>query len=154
MAIDLALRLSEHFTLGEMVRSSTASRKGIHNVPNDGQIAALKALCEWVLEPVRLHYERPVIVTSGFRSARLNTAIGGSPSSQHCKGEAADFTVPGVPNLELAEWIWHNLNYDQLIREYGDAGWVHCSWSSRMRNQELTAVKRRGRTVYLPGIVA
>jgi zinc D-Ala-D-Ala carboxypeptidase len=147
-------RLSPHFTLEELTRSATAVRKGIRNVPGPGEIAALKLLCEKVLEPVREHFGKPVIVTSGYRSPRLNTAIGGSASSQHCKGEAADFTVYGVSNFEVCDWIHRKLNYDQLIYEFGEAGWVHCSYSAhRMRNAELTATRRGGRTVYLQGIV-
>jgi zinc D-Ala-D-Ala carboxypeptidase len=148
-------QLSEHFTLDEMIRSGTASRKGIRNVPGAAETAALKLLCEKVLEPVRAHYGKPVIVTSGYRSPRLNVAIGGSASSQHCTGEAADFTVHGESNIEVCRWMQANLNYDQLIYEFGEAGWVHCSYSAtRMRNQELSAKKKGGRTVNPEGIVA
>ena len=147
-------QLSEHFTLAEMTRSTTALRKGIPNAPSVDNVRALTLLCDKVLEPVRAHFGKPVIVTSGYRSPRVNMAVGGSGSSQHCFGEAADFTVQGVGNLEVAQWIQANLNYDQLIREFGDDGWVHCSYSARqMRNQELTATKKGGRTRYLPGIV-
>lgn len=148
------MQLSPHFSLAEMVRSQTASRRGIRNVPGEAEIRALTLLCDKVLEPVRAHFGKPVIVTSGYRSPRLNTAIGGSASSQHCKGEAADFTVPGETNRAVFERIWHNLNYDQLIYEFGESGWIHCSYSAhRMRNMELTAVRRSGRTAYLPGLV-
>lgn len=147
-------QLSPHFTLAEMTRSTTAIRKGIPNVPSTDQVRALKLLCEKVLEPVRAHFGAPVFVTSGYRSPRLNVAIGGSASSQHCAGEAADFTVQGESNFEVCLWMQANLDYDQLILEYPPHGWVHCSYSAqRMRNQELTAVKRGGRTVYLQGIV-
>jgi zinc D-Ala-D-Ala carboxypeptidase len=149
------VNLSPHFTLAEMTRSETASRKGIRNVPGQAETAALTLLCEKVLEPVRLHYGKPVIVTSGYRSPRLNVAIGGSQSSQHCRGEAADFTVHGESNLDVCQWMMRNLNYDQLILEYPPSGWVHVSYSAhRMRNQELTAKRIGGRTKYLPGIVA
>lgn len=148
-------RLSENFTLGEMIRSETAARRGIRNVPGKAEIAALRLLCEKVLQPVRNYYDRPVIVTSGYRSPRLNTAIGGSATSQHCQGEAADFTVPGISNLEVCRWIESNLNYDQLIYEFGESGWVHCSYSAhRMRNMELSAKRISGRTKYLPGLRA
>jgi zinc D-Ala-D-Ala carboxypeptidase len=144
------MNLSAHFTLAEMVVSQTASRKGIDNTPGPNEIAALKQLCEKVLEAVRVHFDRPVIVTSGFRSVTLNKKIGGSSTSQHCQGEAADFTIPGVSNYELCKWMERNLDYDQLIYEYGESGWVHVSYQVPFRNMELT--KRRG-TRYIPGIV-
>ena len=144
------MKLSAHFTLAEMVVSQTASRKGIDNTPGPNEIAALKQLCEKVLEPVRVHFDRPVIVTSGFRSITLNKKIGGSATSQHCEGKAADFTVPGVSNYELCKWMERNLDYDQLIYEYGESGWVHVSYEVPFRNMELT--KRRG-VRYIPGIV-
>lgn len=149
------MQLTTNFSLEEMVRSQTALRKGIRNNPGPAEIAALQLLCEKVLQPVRDHYQRSVAVTSGYRSPRLNTAIGGSATSQHCFGEAADFTVVGLSNMEVCQWIQANLNYDQLIYEFGEAGWVHCSFSAtRMRNQELTA-RRVGRgTKYLPGLLA
>lgn len=148
-------RLSANFSLGEMIRSETAARRGIRNTPGPAEIASLRLLCEQVLQPVRDHYDLPVIVTSGYRSPRLNTAIGGSATSQHCKGEAADFTVPGMSNIEVCRWIERNLDYDQLIYEFGEQGWVHCSYSAhRMRNMELSAVRRGGRVHYLPGLGA
>ena len=148
-------RLSEHFTLAELTVSQTAARKGILNVPGPREVAALEALCKNVLEPVRAHFDAPVIVSSGYRSLRLNTAISGSASSQHCKGEAADFTVRGHSNIEVCRWMEANLNYDQLIYEFGESGWIHCSWSEhRMRNMELSAVRRGGRTRYLQGLRA
>lgn len=147
-------QLSPHFTLAEMTRSTTAIRKGIPNVPSIDDIRALTLLCVKVLEPVREHYGKPVIVTSGYRAPRVNVAVGGSAASQHCNGEAADFTVQGESNLGVCRWIHANLNYDQLIREFGEDGWVHVSYSAhRMRNQELTAKRKGGRTMYLPGIV-
>lgn len=153
--IDRSLRLSRNFTLGEMLVSQTASRRGIDNTPPPAAVAALKDLCQNVLQPVRDHFDRPVIVTSGYRSPELNRRIGGSGTSQHTKGEAADFTVPGVSNLELARWMERNLNYDQLIYEFGESGWIHVSYrEGRLRNQELSAVRRNGRTRYLPGLVA
>lgn len=153
--MNLNEKLSANFALAELIRSETASRKGIINMPGREELAALRLLCEKVLQPVRDHYDRPVIVTSGYRSPRLNTAIGGSASSQHCKGEAADFTVQGVSNFEVCRWIERQLNYDQLIYEFGESGWIHCSYSAhRMRNMELSAKRIGGRTRYLPGLRA
>ncbi|AIT79100.1 D-Ala-D-Ala carboxypeptidase family metallohydrolase [Novosphingobium pentaromativorans] len=149
------MQLSKHFTLEEMVRSQTAERLGIDNTPSQEIVANLRGLCAHVLEPVRAHFNSPVIVSSGYRCPQLNVAIGGSKSSQHCKGEAGDFSVLGQPNITVFKWIWHNLDYDQLIYEFGESGWIHASFSAnRMRNMELTAVRRGGRVQYLPGLVA
>ena len=145
------MNLSPHFTLGEMTVSQTAARRGIANDPPAGAISNLRTLCAEVLEPVRAHFARPVIVSSGYRSPALNRAIGGSPSSQHCLGEAADITVPGVGVLDLAQWLHRNLDYDQLIYEYGR--WVHVSYrAGRLRNMELTA--KHGVRGYLQGLRA
>lgn len=149
------MNLTPNFTLAEMVRSSTASRRGIDNTPPPVVIERLRLLCEHVLEPVRAHFGKPVIVTSGYRSPALNSAIGGSGTSQHSQGEAADFTVHGVSNIAVCRWMEKHLTYDQLIYEFGEEGWVHVSWrASRLRNAELTARRVSGRTVYLAGIVA
>lgn len=149
------MQLSPNFALAEMTVSQTASRKGLPNNPDVAVVAALKLLCLNVLEPVRTHFARPVIVTSGYRSPAVNKACGGAASSQHCLGEAADFTVPAVSNFDLAQWIMRNLNYDQLIYEFGESGWIHCSWrDGRLRNEELTARRIGGHTKYLPGLLA
>jgi len=135
------MKLGKYFSLSEMVKSQTAIRKGIDNLPNDEQIEALIELVENVLDPVREHFGRPVTVNSGFRGKKLNKAIGGSKSSQHCKGEAADIEIPGVSNPEVAEWIKNNLDFDQLILEFHtsgipDSGWVHVSWRSSKKNRK------------------
>lgn len=145
------MQLSKDFSLAELTVSQTAVRRGIDNNPSPAVVDNLEALCANVLQPVRDHFGRPVVVSSGYRSKVLNLAIGGSLTSAHCNGEAADFTVPGVPLWDVAQWIWTNLEYDQLIYEFGS--WIHVGYSPRMRNQELTAVKRSGKTVYLPGLV-
>lgn len=148
------MQLTEHFTLAEMTRSAAATRKGIPNIAPDAIVTKLRAVCEHVLEPVRAHYGRPVTVLSGYRALSVNRAVGGAPSSQHVKGEATDFLVPGVSNFEVCRWMQDTMNYDQLIYEFGEGGWIHCSWrEGALRNQELSAIKRGGRTVYVPGIV-
>lgn len=148
------MNLSPNFTLAEMIRSEAASRRGIDNTPPPVIVTALTALCVHVLEPVRAHYERPVIVTSGYRSPAVNSAVGGSGTSQHSQGEAADFTVHGVSNIEVCRWMEKNLTYDQLIYEFGESGWIHASYrASRLRNMELSAVRRGGKTVYVEGLV-
>jgi len=118
----------------------------------------MKMICANILEPVRVHFDRPVIITSGFRSPELCVAIGSSTNSQHAKGEAADFEIPGVSNKELADWIHDNLPYDQLILEFFDgkdpnSGWVHCSHKPENRGQYLIAYKDENRkTKYAPAI--
>lgn len=149
------MNLSPHFTLAEFVRSPTAARRGIDNAPSPAIVAALTGLCVHVLEPLREDFaERPVSITSGYRSPALNRAIGGSATSRHCFGEAADFTIPGVRNLDVAQWIQRTLPFDQLIYEFGEAGWIHVSWRpANRRHQELTARRVGGRVKYLPGLV-
>ncbi|WP_375291812.1 D-Ala-D-Ala carboxypeptidase family metallohydrolase [Qipengyuania sp.] len=147
------MQLSPHFTLEEMVVSQTAARRGIDNMPPAPAVGALKTLCVEVLEPVRTHFGRPVVVSSGYRGPELNRAIGGASSSQHCKGEAADITVPGIHVLDVAQWIQRNLRYDQLIYEFGR--WVHVSYRhGRLRQHDLTARIAKGRTQYVAGLRA
>ena len=153
------MQLSPHFTLEELTKSQTGTRLGIKNEPNKAQQDALKALCDNVLEPLRVHYNRPVVISSGFRGPALNKATGGAETSQHCKGEAADIEIPGVSNNELARYIAFNLPHDQVIREFPkpgvpDSGWVHVSYCVKRpnRNQELTAESVNGNTTYSEGL--
>lgn len=149
------MQLSPHFTLAEMTRSQTAIRNGLSNDAPVWAVPKLQAVCLNILEPVRAHFGRPITPLSGWRGPAVNAAVGGANTSQHTKAEAVDFVVPGVSNLEVCQWMLANLNYDQLIYEFGEGGWVHCSWkASPFRNQELTARRVGGKTVYLPGIVA
>ena len=151
------MNLSRNFTLSELIKSDTAIRKGINNNPNVEQIEKLKLLCENILQPVRDHFGR-VKVTSGFRSVELCTAIGSSANSQHAKAEAADFECMGTDNAELADWIYENLEFDQLILEFytpgePNSGWIHCSYTSdQPRKQFLWAYKSEGKTKYKPVI--
>ena len=105
------MNLSKNFSLDEMVKSQTAERKGIPNDPNDEQIKSMMLLAENILQPIRDNFGA-FIVSSGFRCGELCLAIGSKLTSQHAMGEAADFEVAGVDNLELANWIKDNLNYD------------------------------------------
>ncbi len=154
------MNLSANFTLKELTRSDTADRLDIDNSPNEEQIESLRLLCENILQPVRDHFGKPVKINSGFRCPALNQATGGSATSDHCKGQACDFEIDGVPNPELAEWIESNLKYTQLILEFytqgqPNSGWVHCSYSpSSLKCQSLTATKVAGKTTYLNGLVA
>ena len=151
------MKLSTNFSLNEITKSQPAERKGIDNTPSAEHQENLKSLCTHVLQPVRDHFGQVVSVSSGYRSPELCTAIGSKITSQHAKGEAADFEIFGVSNKELADWIHYNLNYDQLILEYWkgeddpNSGWVHCSYSeNQKRRQYLKAVKVDGRTQYEP----
>ena len=154
------MNLTANFTLAEMTKSETALRKGLDNTPGETEIGNLKLLCERVLQPVRDHFAMGVKVNSGFRHPEVNAAVGGSRTSCHCKGLAADIEIPGVPNYELAEWIRDNLEYTQLILEFytrgvPDSGWVHASFDpANLKKQVLTATRENGKTVYLPGLVA
>ena len=150
------MKLTANFSLNELTKSQTAERKGIDNTPSTEHQENLKKLCENVLQPVRDHFEQVVSVSSGYRSPELCTAIGSKTTSQHARGEAADFEIFGVSNKELADWIHDNTNYDQLILEYWkksdpNSGWVHCSYSeSNNRRQYLRAYKENGKTKYEP----
>ena len=151
------MKLSANFTLSELTKSQTAVRKGIPNNPNEDQIDNLKLLCQNILQPIRSEFEKPILVSSGFRTAELCIAIGSSIKSSHAKGEAADFEIWGMDNKELAWWIKNNLEYDQLILEFykegePNSGWIHCSYkSSDRRNSNLIAYKdENGKTKYKP----
>ena len=135
------MRLSPHFTLQEMTKSQTAQRQGISNIPNKAHVASLQALCREVLEPIRDNFKRPITITSGYRSKELCKAIGSSAKSQHAKGEAADFEIRTIPNIDLAKWIRDNLEFDQLILEFYDgidpnSGWVHVSYRADGKNRK------------------
>jgi hypothetical protein len=149
------MNLSRNFSLQELTKSDTAIRKGIDNNPNADQIEKLKRLCENVLQPVRDQFGR-VKVTSGFRSPELCLAIGSSINSQHAKAEAVDFEVLGVDNAEVADWVYKNLQTDQLILEYytpgePNSGWIHASWVEfNPRAQYLRAYREDKKTKYKP----
>ena len=150
------MKLSANFQLSELVKSQVAERKGIPNNPSPAHIDNLKALCVNVLQPIRSHFEAPVIISSGFRSAELCIAIGSKPTSQHAEGKAADLEVVGVDNKELATWIKNNLEYDQMILEFyregePDSGWIHISWNGNdNRNSSLHAFMENDKVKYKP----
>jgi len=151
------MKLTANFSLSELTKSQTATRKGIDNTPSPDHQENLKKLCEAVLQPIREHFGRVVTVTSGYRSPELCTAIGSKITSQHARGEAADFEIFGVSNKELADYINETLHYDQLILEYWNesdpnSGWVHCSFSEgKNRKQYLKAYKdENNKTCYQP----
>jgi hypothetical protein len=141
--------LTEHFTLPEMTVSESAARLGIDNTPDAAALANLHRLCT-VLESVRLLVDKPVLVSSGYRSRALNSAIGGSLGSAHIQGLAADINVPGLTAATLAQRVADSpLMFDQLILEYDQ--WVHLGLSSTRERRQLLTI-RKG-TGYLPGLV-
>ena len=153
------MKLTANITLDELTKSQIAERKGINNNPNPKQIDNLKALATNILQPVRSHYDKPLIISSGFRCAQLCVEIGSKITSQHVADDnaaAADFEIPGVDNRELATWIRSELEFDQLILEfYRDneptSGWIHCSYSTNQNiNKSLRAFREDGKVNYKP----
>jgi hypothetical protein len=147
-------QVSLNFSLREFIYSDTAIRLQIDNTPTDEVLVNLQNVCQFILEPVRNHFDKPITITSGYRSSELCKAIGSSATSQHTKGEAVDFEILGIPNKEVSDWIVNHLDYDQCILEFWKAeepnsGWVHCSYKpSGNRKQYLRAYKGNGRTIY------
>ena len=145
--------ISVHFNLEELTKTNT----GVFNTPNDPKVIInLRRVAENILEPVRKHFNRTVIVHSAYRSPAVNKVVGGSNNSQHSKGEAVDFRVQGHTVHEVANWIKDNLTFDQLILEHfvpesPQSGWVHCSYSHNNRGSVLT--KFKGSQIYFSGIL-
>ena len=141
------MNLTKNFSLLELTKSQTAERKGIDNTPSTEHQENLKSLCTAILQPVRDHFGKVVTISSGYRSPELCQAIGSVSTSQHAKGQAADFEIFGVSNKTLADYIDSELHYDQLILEYWNesdpnSGWVHCSFAEgKNRKQYLKAYK-------------
>tara|TARA_R100001015_G_C4625702_1_gene184347 strand:+ start:976 stop:1434 length:459 start_codon:yes stop_codon:yes gene_type:complete len=140
--------ISKHISNKEAVYSNTAIRRGIENVPNDKQLYNMKMIARQIFEPLRSYVGGPIKINSFFRCEELNTAIGGSSKSQHCKGQAIDIddTFGRSSNAEMYEFIKNNLSFDQLIWEFGDEenpAWVHVSYVSdeKNRNRCLLAYK-------------
>jgi zinc D-Ala-D-Ala carboxypeptidase len=151
------MQLSKNLMLAEVTRSETAKRRGISNMPTPEHIENFKLLAEKVFQPIREHFGKPIIISSGYRSKELNTAIGGALSSQHCQGEAIDIDMDGtdITNAQVFNYIKDNLEFDQLIWEFGtdtNPDWVHVSYESKgkQRKQILRAVKKGGATSYKP----
>lgn len=135
------MKLSANFSLEEMTKSQVALRNGIPNNPNATQIDALRELCLNVLQPIRSYFNKPVTVSSGFRSCELCIAINSSINSQHTKGEAADIEIIGLDNKELFDYIKNNIDFDQMILEFysgGNSGWLHVSYVSQKENRKQT----------------
>jgi zinc D-Ala-D-Ala carboxypeptidase len=153
------MQLTENFSLAEMIKSETALRHGLDNTPPAEVIDNLRTLCEQVLQPLRTAYGRGIKVNSGYRSPDVNAAVGGSRTSDHCRGQAADIEIPGIPNYDLAKYIEQYFNFTQLILEFytpgiPDSGWVHVSYNpADLKKQSLTAMRENGKIVYKPGLI-
>jgi hypothetical protein len=151
------MKLSAHFALSEFTRSESAKREGLDNTPTAEHLQNLKTLCEKVLEPIRLRFGS-INISSGYRGKMLNHFIGGSVSSDHCLGRAADIDMDdsgtGVTNTEVFNYIKDNLDYDQLIWEFGTKekpDWVHVGYRGKEnRKQTLRATKVNGKSHYSP----
>ena len=150
------MKLSNNLSLAEVIKSTTAKRIGVDNMPNETQLKRLQLIATHVFQPLRNHFKMPINISSGFRGVELNKAIGGSVTSQHMLGEALDIDndVFGKPtNMEIFLYIRENLPFDQLIYEGGtdkNPAWVHVSYTERYPNRkEVLRMKRvNGKTVY------
>lgn len=150
--------ISKNITFAEATKSQSAIRLGINNEPNEEQIEAMKYVAENIFERVRSHFgNKPIAISSFFRNFATNKAVGGSQTSQHCKGEAMDIdadTFGGITNKEIFNYIKDNLDFDQLIWEFGtnnNPDWVHVSLTKGLnKRQVLKAVKNEfGKVVYI-----
>ena len=147
--------ISKHISDKEGVYSITALRLGIDNMPGDYEYSNMQLIAEKVFEPLRNHIGKPIKINSFYRSVDLNKAIGGSSRSQHCQGRAMDIddTFGHATNAEMYNWIKENLNFDQMIWEFGNddnPAWVHVSYVSEYQNRNrcLKAYKENGKTKY------
>ena len=149
------MQLSKHFKLIEFEKSMTATRLGIKNKAGSGEIKNLTDLCYGVLEPTRAKFDKPITITSGYRSEELCEAIGSKKTSQHTKGQAVDFEIAGISNLEVALWISNNCDFDQLILEYWNdeepnAGWIHVSFVEGSNRKQILTFDGKNYTNGLP----
>jgi len=147
--------ISKHISYKEGIHSNTALRRNIDNTPSDEQLDNMELIAEKIFEPLRVYVNGPIKINSFFRSAELNTAIGGSKTSQHCKGQAMDIddTFGRATNAEMYHFIKEHLDFDQMIWEFGDddnPNWVHVSYVSPEKNRKkcLKAYKEDGKTRY------
>jgi len=151
-------QLSTNFSLKEFIKSDTATRKGLDNTPSPDVVANLQKLVDNIVQPVRNHYDKVVTINSGYRSIEVNTSVGGSKTSDHCKGMAADIEISGVANSDLAQHIVDTYKFTQVILEFyiqgiSDSGWVHVSYdANNLKCEVLTAVKQDGKTIYMKGL--
>lgn len=153
------MKLSENLSLSEVIRSESAKRLGLSNMPTELHISNLKLLAEHIFQPIRQNFRCPIHISSGYRSIDLNRAIKGSLTSQHCTGEAIDIDMDGsshdVTNKMVFDYIRTHLVFDQLIYEFGNTSnpdWVHVSYDSKGNNRKeiLRAIRANGKTSYIP----
>jgi hypothetical protein len=149
------MKLSNNLSLAEMTKSSTAQRRGIDNMPTPEHMENMKVLAAKIFQPIREHFNRPILISSGYRSKALNDAIGGSQTSQHSIGEAIDIDMDGttLSNTDVFNYIKDNLDFDQLIWEFGNEqkpDWVHVSYKAngKQRKSILVAKKINNKTTY------
>lgn len=149
-------RLTKHVSFKEGVHSITALRLGLNNDPSDAHLQNMILLSEKIFEPLRVHVGGPIKINSFYRGPELNKAIGGSAKSQHCHGQAMDIddTYGHASNKEMFNWIKANLDYDQMIWEFGtdeNPDWVHVSYvdPGSNRNRCLKAYREDGKTKYM-----
>lgn len=147
------MKLSKNLDLIEVTRSTEAKRRGINNNPTAEHLENLKVLAENVFQPIREHFKVPIHISSGYRSKILNNAIGGSFSSQHCKGQAIDIDMDGtsITNKQVFDYIKDNLDFDQLIYEFGNdknPDWVHVSYSKEKNRKQILKAKKIGIKTY------
>ncbi len=148
--------LSKHVSMKEGVYSITAKRLGLDNTPSDEHIANMELISEKIFEPLRCHVNGPIKINSFYRGPKLNKAIGGSSKSQHCSGQAIDIddSYGYASNADMYKYIKNNLNFDQMIWEFGtdnNPDWVHVSYVSESanRNRCLKAYRENGKTKYM-----
>lgn len=153
------MQVSKYVAISEVTSSDTAKRKGISNMPTPEHLENLKVTCEAVHTPIREHFGKPIFISSAYRSAALNKAIGGSSSSDHCNGRALDLDQDdkgtGVTNKMVFDFVKDNLEFDQLIWEFGtekNPDWVHVGYrKGANRKQILRAIRdAKGKTSYIP----
>lgn len=145
------MKLSEHLDLAEVIRSDYAKRNGINNMPNAEHTENLIELANKIFEPIRKHFNKPIHISSGYRSKELNAKIGGASNSQHTKGQAIDIDQGNrKENMEIFDFIKNNLEFDQLINENG-YDWVHVSYNTdgKQAKQVLDAIKEGKVTKYI-----
>ena len=149
------MRISKHISYREATHSATAKRRGLDNTPNQEQLENMYRVAEFIFEPRRLFVGGPIKINSFFRSVAVNRAVGGTSRSQHCKGQAIDIddVFGHKTNAEMFQYVRENLDFDQMIWEFGsnnNPSWLHISYVSKAenRNRILRAVKRDGKTKY------
>jgi len=147
------MQLSKNLSLAEVVRSESAKRRGINNMPTSEHLENLKELALNVFQPIRDHFKVPIHISSGYRSRILNNAVNGAAKSQHCSGQAIDIDVDGtsITNKQVFDYIKENLDFDQLIFEFGtdkNPDWVHVSYSKDNNRKQVLRAKRNGIKTY------